>query len=546
MQNLQSEDTPQSVNQLLQALRLDDLLTRQKEIAGILKEFDEDKAASLLFGALLKSPNSEFRKRIVEELAQIASTKAVELLEAIMKDDFAPDVQHQAFEALKRVDTEKAIDTLLSILRSGDEWRRGEAAYALGEFNSDRVVDDLITASKFYDVTPAAIRSLIKIGSDHAIEGLIQIMRNPIHLAGMNSYDAIAGLVRLGTEKGLDELFRVWKESDSIHRSRLFGILSQFRPKNLLAPLCKRLQDKSLSSNDRIAAAGMLGIIGTENEIPLLESIWRDWSEDADREVGWRALKAAEQISFREFKRKAEREHALEETRAFIAHEFRHALTPLNAYVKMFDEALEQPEIDKERLSSLAARIRKQTNAAFDVVNRYLDYSRPLAPQLERADINELLRQTLEELGAELENRQIGLQTQFVENAYAEVDKKMLAQVFRNVIVNALQATDKGGRLIIATGLDKDNVTITLRDAGTGIKPEYLSRVFDIGFTTKSGVRGAGVGLALAKRMIEEAHNGSITITNNTDGPGASVTLTLPIKQTEKKNGEPHFTLANR
>src|SRR5207302_4803929 len=104
----------------------------------------------------------------------------------------------------------------------------------------------------------------------------------------------------------------------------------------LIAPLCQRLQDKSLPSDERKTAAGMLGIIGTEKEIPLLKSIWRA----DDKEVGYHALRAAEEIALSEFEKKAERERALEETRAFIAHEFRHALTPLNAYVKMLDEAL--------------------------------------------------------------------------------------------------------------------------------------------------------------------------------------------------------------
>ncbi len=545
-QNLQSEKAVQGINPLLQALRLEDYLARQKEIAGILKEFDEDKAVSLLFDALLKSPDREARERIVEELVKIGSAKSVEALETIATHDFDPEVRREAVKALKQLDSDRAIDVLLSVLRSGDEWRRGEAAYALGEFKSDRVVDDLIKASKYYDVAHAAVSSLIKIGSDRAIEGLIQIMRDPLHLAGMSSYDAMAGLVRLGTENAIDGLFQAWNEAGSIHRSRLHGILFQFKPKHLIAPLCQRLQYKTLPSDDRKMAADMLGIIGTENEIPLLESIWSDWGEDSDREVSWHALRAAERISLQALKVKAERERALEETRAFIAHEFRHALTPLNAYVKMLDEALTQPELDIEKLSSLTARIRKQTDAAFDLVDRYMDYSRPLTPQYEQTDINDLLKLSLEEFNAELENRKIVLQSQFVENASAEVDKQMVGQVLRNVIANAVQAINKGGHLAVATQVDKDSVIVTILDTGTGISPEYLSRIFEIGFTTKTSVRGAGVGLALSKRIIEEAHNGSIAIYNNTDSPGATVVITLPKKQTEIKNGRHDLALADR
>ncbi|MGI9104856.1 MAG: ATP-binding protein [Pyrinomonadaceae bacterium] len=295
-----------------------------------------------------------------------------------------------------------------------------------------------------------------------------------------------------------------------------------------------------------MAAAEMLGIMGTESEIPLLESVWRDWGEDSDKEVGWRALRAAEQISHRALKVKAERERALEETRAFIAHEFRHALTPLNAYVKMLDEALTQPEINKEKLSSLTARIRKQTGAAFALVDQYMDYSRPLSPQFAQTDINNLLDESLEEFKAEFENRKIVLHSQFVQNANAEVDKQMLTQVVRNVIANAIQSIDEDGSLAVVTEIDENNVVIIISDTGTGVKVEHLPRIFDIGFTTKSDRRGVGVGLALSKRIVEEAHNGSIAVTNNTDSSGATVIISLPKKQTEMKNGRHDLALADR
>jgi signal transduction histidine kinase len=544
--NLQRADTTQDLSQLLQALHLENQLSRQTEVAEILKSLSEDKAVSLLFAALLKSPDSESRERIVQELAKIGSHKAVELLESIMTDDFDPKVQHEAIRALKQVGSDKAIDVLLLALRSSNDWLRQEAASALGDFKADRVVDGLIEASKHYYTAYTAVRSLIQIGSDRAIEGLVKIIQEPMHLAGTTSYDALEGLVRLGTEKAIDEIFKAWSATDSIHRSRLFGILYQSKPKHLIAPLCERLQNNSFSSDDREKAAEMLGIIGTENEIPLLESIWRDWSDESNREISWRALRAAEQISHRALKLKAEREHALEETRAFVAHEFRHALTPLNAYVKMLDETLSRPELDKERLLSLTSRICKQTGAAFALVDQYMDYSRPLSPQFAQTDINNLLEESLEEFKAELENRKIVLHSQFVQKANAEVDKQMLTQVLRNVIANAIQSVDKEGSLVVATQLDKNNVIIAISDTGTGVKPEHLLRIFDIGFTTKSDRRGAGVGLALSKRIVEEAHNGSIAVANNTDSTGATVIISLPKKQTEMKNGRHDLALADR
>src|SRR5439155_3924011 len=205
-----------------------------------------------------------------------------------------------------------------------------------------------------------------------------------------------------------------------------------------------------------------------------------------------------------------------------------------------------QPDVNKEKLSRLTVRIRKQTDTAFDLVNQYLDYSRPLKPKFAEADINKLVEESLEEFKAELEKGGILLHSHFAEDAMANVDKQMLAQVFRNVIANAIQAMDHGGSLLASTELYQDVILITIRDTGVGIKPDHMSRLFEVGFTTKPGMRGAGIGLALSKRIIEEAHHGSISIVKNASDQGVSVRISLPKQQTEIRNGRHDLALANR
>src|SRR5712692_2582280 len=542
-QNLQKE-TVRDANPLLLALKVEDKGACHEQVAGILSQLDEDKQVALLFDALLKSLNSESRKRMDGELSRSGSRKAVELMGRRMTEELETEVQHAALEGLGAVGSEKAIDLLLSALRL-DIFPNREAAIALGDFKSEKVVDALIEATRnpFFPVD-AAIFSLAQIGSDRAIERLVAMMQDLLN--DMGSLYAMLALVRLGTEKAIDAILEAWISPVSILRDRLYFHLHQFKPKHFIPPLSRCLQNKALSPDIRKGAAEILGLIGTESEIPLLESIWKDSSGEAEREVGWRALRAAEQISYEELKTKQERERALEETRAFIAHEFRHALTPLNAYVKMLDEALNRPNIDKDKLSSLTARIRKQTDTAFDLVNQYLDYSRPLKPQFALTDINDLLQQSLEEFKTEFVNRKIVLRSQFAENARAEVDKKMLCQVLRNILANAIQAMDQDARLDVTTYVEEGSVAISISDTGAGIKSELLDHIFEIGFTTKSGVRGAGVGLALSKRIIEEAHNGSLAITNNRNGRGATVVISLPTKQPEINNGKHDLALADR
>lgn len=545
-ENLGGEIVATSVHPLMQALGLKDPFARRLEIAGVLETFSKDKAVALLWDVLLKSVDGESRKLVAKELANIGSERAIELLEAIMRDDFDPEVQHEAIKALAHIASDKATAALISELRDVRGHRRHEVAQALGELRSDEVVDALFEASKDYLLGDSAVRSLTKIGSDRAVERLIVVMQDMIHGSGMTSYDALQGLVRIGSDKAIDGLLQAWASSNSILGTRLYLILAQYKPKHLIEPLSSRLQDKTLTSNDRKVAAEMLGLIGSETEIPMLESVWTDWSDESEesREVGWSALRSAEGISLRALKIKAERERALEETRAFIVHEFRHALSPLNAYVKMLDEALKQPELDKESLLSLTTRIRKQTNTAFEIVNQYMDYSRPLAPKFREALIRGLVQHSVDEFRVKLEERRITVVTHVEEGLVAEVDEQLIRQVLRNVLDNAIHAIVQDGSLSVTANTSTSNIIIKICDSGQGIKPEHLPHVFEIGFTTLPGVQGAGIGLALSKRLIEEAHHGSITIANNESDPGVCVTLTLPIRQQEVRHGRQHIALA--
>src|SRR5712691_8077606 len=96
-QNLHKEAI-RGANPLLPALNVDDKAARHKQVAEILDRLDEDRQITLLFDALLKSVNSESRKRIVEELTRIGNPKAVELLGSIMTDDFELEVQQKALQ----------------------------------------------------------------------------------------------------------------------------------------------------------------------------------------------------------------------------------------------------------------------------------------------------------------------------------------------------------------------------------------------------------------------------------------------------------------
>ena len=105
-----------------------------------------------------------------------------------------------------------------------------------------------------------------------------------------------------------------------------------------------------------------------------------------------------------------------------------------------------------------------------------------------------------------------------------EGDRFALGRVYRNLITNAIQATEPGGSVTIRTARRGDRVEIRVADTGSGIAPERLSAIFDDFVTTKR--RGLGLGLAITKRIVER-HGGTIAATDRPSG-GARFSIHLP------------------
>jgi signal transduction histidine kinase len=102
-----------------------------------------------------------------------------------------------------------------------------------------------------------------------------------------------------------------------------------------------------------------------------------------------------------------------------------------------------------------------------------------------------------------------------------------LNQVWANLIENAVDAMDGSGTLLIATRRDGDSVVVEFTDTGPGMTPEVASRVFEAFYTTKDVGKGTGLGLDIARRIVEERHGGSITV--DTGPGGTTMQIRLPV-----------------
>ena len=115
------------------------------------------------------------------------------------------------------------------------------------------------------------------------------------------------------------------------------------------------------------------------------------------------------------------------------------------------------------------------------------------------------------------------------EPLYVEGDLFALGRVYRNLIVNAIEATSPGGTVTVTVEQEAGRVRITVRDTGLGIPPERLHAIFEDFNTTKR--RGLGLGLAISRKIVEQL-GGTIRVTSQV-GSGTAFVVEFP--QTESR-----------
>jgi len=123
------------------------------------------------------------------------------------------------------------------------------------------------------------------------------------------------------------------------------------------------------------------------------------------------------------------------------------------------------------------------------------------------------------------DRNQVAVESRFADGRLLiEGDRFALGRVYRNLITNAIQATEPGGRVIVATAQVGNHVEIRVTDTGSGIPADRLSAIFDDFVTTKR--RGLGLGLAISKRIVEQL-DGTIAVDSEV-GRGTAFTLRFP------------------
>src|SRR5688572_598577 len=144
------------------------------------------------------------------------------------------------------------------------------------------------------------------------------------------------------------------------------------------------------------------------------------------------------------------------------------------------------------------------------IVRQFLQAIRPTPPKLGPTTLNDVVRETVDLLRPEIENRGITIHERLTpQMAEAPLDRTQVKQVLVNLMKNAIQAMTKGGVLTLETGQGGEGVWMAVRDTGGGIPQEQLNRIFEPFFTTKK--KGSGLGLMIVQRIVRD-HGGRIEL----------------------------------
>ncbi|MFZ5910784.1 MAG: sensor histidine kinase [Chloroflexota bacterium] len=215
---------------------------------------------------------------------------------------------------------------------------------------------------------------------------------------------------------------------------------------------------------------------------------------------------------------------------ANVAHELNNPLQGIVTYASL---ALERRTFD-ERCQGNIQKIVIQANRCRDIIRGLLDFSRHKNPDKALCNINTLLTGCV----SLVENQAIFHNIEITSNLDPSlpmiiVDPSQVERVFLNLIINAAEAMEGSGKLIITTTMNAKTrcIDVDVKDTGPGITDENLEKIFDPFFTTKETGHGVGLGLAISHGIVNE-HGGSLAVETEL-GKGTTFTVSLPLPKME-------------
>ncbi len=208
-----------------------------------------------------------------------------------------------------------------------------------------------------------------------------------------------------------------------------------------------------------------------------------------------------------------------------IAHELNNPLVSIMG----FAEAI-IGEKDQGKIQKYADKVFDRSKHMASIILNMSGYTRsPGLVEEKEVDLNERIDVAIEIAILASYNNDIKVDKNFSELPPIKAKPEEIQQIFINLLTNAVQAMEGKGKLSISTEGQNGNVLATVRDTGSGIPQEYLSKIYDPFFTTKEQGKGTGLGLNIVHKLVVKL-GGKIDVSSR-KGKGTTFSLAFPASQ---------------
>jgi signal transduction histidine kinase len=227
-------------------------------------------------------------------------------------------------------------------------------------------------------------------------------------------------------------------------------------------------------------------------------------------------------VELQEDVRKKERHAMFGRIAIGLVHDLSHPIQNVGNGCKLMLKMWDDPEYRE----SFRRTIERELAQIKRVLDDLRNVAKPMPVERFPIDVNKTVADLVDSMMTTAENAGLSMTTELVPDAiFMEGDLFALNRIYRNLIINAIQATPPRGRILVRTLKRENHAVIEVADSGCGIPAERLETIFDDFVTTKR--RGLGLGLAISKKVVEQM-GGTIAVTSQV-GVGSTFTVRFPL-----------------
>jgi two-component system sensor histidine kinase HydH len=183
------------------------------------------------------------------------------------------------------------------------------------------------------------------------------------------------------------------------------------------------------------------------------------------------------------------------------------------------------PKTKVKEYRSLAAVLRNESQRVNAIIQQFLRFARPPKLHIETVSAKHFLNGIQSMFSSEMKSKGIAWNVGYIGDSSLRIDIHLFTQALSNIIINAMQATEKNGTVSLEFSQHNSSGRFIVKDSGKGIPKEEMEKIFNLYFTTKSD--GTGLGLSIVQQIISQ-HNGTISVDSSV-GKGTSMTIEIPL-----------------